>query len=160
MDNQIATKKEEPMQANNATVKQGPAETTAAPNTLQNSKATNNEQQGESQQSAATIIPYRSIVEEMPESVAIVSMEGLILYANLKLAELVAIPLDKLVNSNFTHLLKEDQAATFSQLLKDQNKDRFSMETNYLRADEKIVSLLISVSRLVLIFHIVYFIRQ
>lgn len=148
MDNKIATKIEKPMQGGNATVQQGPAETAAAFNTTLNSKAGADGEEGKKQQPTETSIPYQIIVEEMPASVAIVSIEGLILYANLKLAELIGIPLDKLVNKNFTSLLKEEQAVTFKQLLKEQTNDRFTMDTTYLRADEKILSLQLSASRL------------
>ena len=128
MDNQLATKPDEPLQLENAIVNQRLAE----------SKTMLNESK----------IPYQAIVEEVTQSVAIISDEGLILYANAKLAELIGIPLEQLVSSNFISLLEGDQVEPFKNSLKDKHQQRFSRDIIFRRADNKLLSLHLSISQL------------
>ncbi len=128
MDNQIATKPDEPLQLENAITKQQLAETKTV---LNESK-----------------IPYQAILEEVTQSIAIISDEGLILYANAKLAELIGIPLEQLVSSNFISLLEGDQVEPFKNSLKDKHQQRFSRDIIFRRADNKLLSLHLSISQL------------
>ena len=128
MDNQIATKPDEPLQLENAITKQQLAETKTV---LNESK-----------------IPYQAILEEVTQSIAIISDEGLILYANAKLAELIGIPLEQLVSSNFISLLEGDQVEPFKNSLKDKHQQRFSRDIIFRRADNKLLSLHITISQL------------
>ena len=128
MDNQLATKPDEPLQLENAIVNQRLAE----------SKTMLNESK----------IPYQAILEEVTQSVAIISDEGLILYANAKLAELIGIPLEQLVSSNFISLLEGDQVEPFKNSLKDKHQQRFSRDIIFRRADNKLLSLHLSISQL------------
>jgi PAS domain S-box-containing protein len=128
MDNQLATKPDESLQLENAITKQQLTETKPVPNEPK--------------------IPYQAIVEVIPQSVAITSDEGLILYANEKFAELIGIPLDKLVNYNFTQFIENDQVETFKKSLKDQQQQRFSRDINFRRADNKLLTLHLSISQL------------
>ena len=128
MDNQLATKPDEPLQLENAIVNQRLAE----------SKTMLNESK----------IPYQAILEEVTQSVAIISDEGLILYANAKLAELIGIPLEQLVSSNFISLLEGDQVEPFKNSLKDKHQQRFSRDIIFRRADNKLLSLHLTISQL------------
>jgi PAS domain S-box-containing protein len=128
MDNQIATKPDEPLQLENAITKQRLAETKTV---LNESK-----------------IPYQAILEEVTQSIAIISDEGQILYANAKLAELVEIPMEQLVSKNFINFLADDQVEAFKKSLKDQHQQRFSRDIHFRRADNKLLSLHLSISQL------------
>ena len=128
MDNQIATKPDEPLQLENAITKQQLAETKTV---LNESK-----------------IPYQAILEEVTQSIAIISDEGQILYANAKLAELVGITMEQLVSSNFISLLEDDQVEPFKKSLKDKHQQRFSRDIIFRRADNKLLSLHITISQL------------
>ena len=128
MDNQIATKTEEPLQLENEITKQRLAETKTV---LNESK-----------------IPYQAILEEVTQSIAIISDEGQILYANAKLAELLEIPMEQLVSTNFISLLADDQVEPFKKSLKDQHQQRFSRDIHFRRADNKLLSLHLSISQL------------
>ena len=48
--------------------------------------------------------PYRTLVESMPEGAASLSADGVVLYANERLAEMLGVPLSHLVGEQFEPL--------------------------------------------------------
>jgi PAS domain-containing protein len=54
---------------------------------------------------ASAETPYRIIVEEMNEGAVSLSTDGTILYCNRRFAEIVSIPIEQLVGSNFARFV-------------------------------------------------------
>ncbi|MGA2926295.1 MAG: PAS domain S-box protein [Solirubrobacteraceae bacterium] len=61
--------------------------------------------------------PYRIMLEQMSEGAASLSAERIILYANRRLAEMLAIPLSMLVGSPIERFIADDQHAALARLL-------------------------------------------
>ena len=57
--------------------------------------------------------PYRSLVERMSEGAALVAADGLIVYANGRLASLLGVPLERLPGGLFSDWLDEPERAAF-----------------------------------------------
>lgn len=57
--------------------------------------------------------PYRSLVERMSEGAALVAADGLIVYANGRLASLLGVPLERLLGGLFSDWLDEPERAAF-----------------------------------------------
>lgn len=60
---------------------------------------------------------YRRLVESMSEGAAVVSPEGTILYGNGRLAELLEVPLERLMGSSFSAFLEDEPRAAFEAVL-------------------------------------------
>lgn len=60
-------------------------------------------------------LPYRSLVERMSEGAALVGADGLIAYANDRLASLFGVPLDRLLGGQFSDWLDEPERASFME---------------------------------------------
>lgn len=57
--------------------------------------------------------PYRRLVERMSEGAALVAADGLIVYANERLASLLGVPLERLLGGPFSDWLDEPERAPF-----------------------------------------------
>ncbi len=57
--------------------------------------------------------PYRRLVERMSEGAALVGADGLIVYANDRLASLFGVPLERLLGGPFSDWLDEPERASF-----------------------------------------------
>ena len=68
--------------------------------------------------------PYRRLVERMPEGAALVAADGLIVYANDRLASLLGVPLERLLGSPFSDWLDEPERASFIAQLGDGRSGR------------------------------------
>ncbi|MDZ8188070.1 MAG: PAS domain S-box protein [Nostoc sp. ChiSLP02] len=72
---------------------------------------------------------YRLLVEEMQQGAAIVSSEGLILYCNKSLANLLQQPLEKLIGSDFQRLIYPQDIPLFEAIVQQAAKgERNSVE--------------------------------
>ena len=67
--------------------------------------------------------PVRTLVERLPDSVATVSRDGAILYANRRFSELVGHPLGRLFAMSLPELVAESSRATFERFLADSELD-------------------------------------
>lgn len=93
--------------------------------------------------------PYRVIVEQMGEGAATFSAEGLILFANRRLAQLIARPEDWLIGRPISVLLPEAQHPDLHRLLSSEETGRtVSAPLNFCRADGSTLPVLVTVSRL------------
>jgi two-component system cell cycle sensor histidine kinase/response regulator CckA len=63
--------------------------------------------------------PYRVLIEEMNQGAVTLSADGLILYCNRRFAELLKMPLDKIVGFAFESLVAPSERAEFVRLLTD-----------------------------------------
>ncbi len=77
--------------------------------------------------------PYRVIVESINEGAVTLSSDGIILYSNMRFAEMVKQPLEKIIGSSFYDFIPKGQKHLFSELLKrgikEGAKERFSLVT-------------------------------
>jgi len=68
--------------------------------------------------------PYRTFIEEMNEGAVTLSKEGLIIYCNQKLAELVHEPIERLIGSYFKRFIVPNDKSRFDKLLAQQTHDK------------------------------------
>ena len=61
--------------------------------------------------------PYRVMVETIHEGAATLAADGVVLYANRRLAEMVNIPLEKLIGSKLHDIVQAQQCPTLDELL-------------------------------------------
>ncbi|GAB63669.1 MAG: PAS domain-containing sensor histidine kinase [Candidatus Jettenia sp.] len=75
--------------------------------------------------------PYRVIVESINEGAVTLTPDGTILYANKRIAEMLKLPLEKIISRSFYDLILEKDIKSFSQLLekglKKGSKERFTL---------------------------------
>jgi len=90
--------------------------------------------------------PYQIIVEKMPESVVIISKEGIILFANERLEKLLSTPLKKLLGSNLNTVINNEEIENFRKLIPNKKEEKFTKEVNFQRSDNKILILNLSIS--------------
>ncbi len=57
--------------------------------------------------------PYRHLVERMSEGAALADADGLVLYANHRLATLLGVPLEQVLGHPFSHWLEESERSRF-----------------------------------------------
>src|ERR1035437_10596503 len=57
--------------------------------------------------------PYRHLVERMSEGAALADTDGLIVYANKRLATLIGVPLERLLGRPFSDWLDESERSRF-----------------------------------------------
>ena len=60
--------------------------------------------------------PYRVLIEAMNEGAATLSTQGIILFANPRLAEMLGCPLQRLLGSSLTKFTKDIQSRSFEKL--------------------------------------------
>src|SRR5674476_1473140 len=89
--------------------------------------------------------PYRRLVERMSEGAALADADGLIVYANQRLATLLGVPLERLLGQSFLNWLDESEHPPFIRRLTTTasgGHDEYSLH----RLDGGSVSVLIGVS--------------
>jgi PAS domain S-box-containing protein len=93
--------------------------------------------------------PYRVILEQMSEGAASLSRDGVVLYANHRLAEMLALPLSALVGSPIERLVAPEQRAALSDLFEGRNGEgRNSGEIGLVAADGHRVEVNLSITPL------------
>ncbi len=66
--------------------------------------------------------PYRRLVESMSEGLGILSMDGSILYANRKLADMLATPLESLIGVSLHHFVISQDMDAYYRFLRAASK--------------------------------------
>jgi len=61
--------------------------------------------------------PYRTFIEEMEEGAVTLSGEGLVIYCNQRLAELVNEPIERVIGSYFNRFIVPDDRSEYEKLL-------------------------------------------
>jgi len=93
--------------------------------------------------------PYRIMLEQMSEGAASISPDGVVLYANQRLAEMLALPLSALVGSPIERLVAPEHRAGLTQLFGgDDPGGRQSGEVALVAADGHRVEANVSVAPL------------
>ena len=91
---------------------------------------------------------YRTMVEEMSEGAGSLSADGVALYANHRLAEMLGTPLEEIVGDPIERLVAPDDREAFEQLLGRAAIETSRGELRLLRADGTIVATQVSLSPL------------
>jgi PAS domain S-box-containing protein len=89
--------------------------------------------------------PYRHLVERMSEGAALADADGLIVYANQRLATLLGVPLERLLGRPFSDWVDESERSRFIWRLADDVADRHD-ELTVRRVDGGSVPVLVGVS--------------
>lgn len=89
--------------------------------------------------------PYRHLVERMSEGAALADADGLIVYANQRLATLLGVPLERLLGRPFSDWLDESERSRFIRRLADPASDGHDEHT-LRRLDGGRVPVLVGVS--------------
>lgn len=89
--------------------------------------------------------PYRRLVERMSEGAALVDADGLVVYANHRLATLIGAPLGRVLGRPFLDWLDEPDRAPFLQRLASADSEGHD-ELTLLRVDRGRVPVLVGVS--------------
>lgn len=93
--------------------------------------------------------PYRVMVEQMSEGAAGISSDGVVLYANRRLGEMLALPLSALVGSPIERLVVAEQRAALADLVGGHDGERRkSGEFTLLAADGHCVEVNLSITPL------------
>jgi PAS domain S-box-containing protein len=89
--------------------------------------------------------PYRHLVERMSEGAALADADGLIVYANQRLAALLGVPLQQIIGRPFSDWLDESERSRFIGRIADETSERHDEHT-LRRLDGGSVPVLIGVS--------------
>lgn len=89
--------------------------------------------------------PYRHLVERMSEGAALADAEGVIVYANQRLATLLGVPLERLLGRPFSDWLDESDRSLFIRRIADEGSDGHEEHT-LRRVDGGRVPVLVGVS--------------
>lgn len=91
--------------------------------------------------------PYRILAERMSEGVATLTVGGIILFCNRCLADMVKIPVERLLGASFVGVLLEPGEPEFLQLAHRTAREDVRREGGLRRSDGKIVPVLLSLSQ-------------
>src|ERR1700677_1068312 len=83
--------------------------------------------------------PYRILAEGMSEGAATLTTEGTILFCSRQLAEMAGRPAERLVNSSFLSLLREQERPRFPELMSCALKNNARAESHLRRTDGSIL---------------------
>src|SRR4029434_3314240 len=64
--------------------------------------------------------PYRVMMETMSEGAVTLSQEGTVLHCNRAFAQLLGTPLQELIGASFTAWVKEEDQASYADLLRSE----------------------------------------
>jgi PAS domain S-box-containing protein len=92
--------------------------------------------------------PYRIYVERMQEGAVTVSADALILYCNHKFADMVQLPLERVIGSQLTSYLDTEAWRKISSIFNDSLEDVVKHECALQRADDSTVPANLTANRL------------
>ena len=90
--------------------------------------------------------PYRFLIEQMKEGAVTLSIEGIILFGNRRLAELLGAPLEKIVGTAFKRFFTEDQWPGLDLVLACRSSATSRAEFNLVGTDHRLIPISISVT--------------
>jgi PAS domain S-box-containing protein len=93
--------------------------------------------------------PYRFLIEQMKEGAVTLSGDGVILYGNRRLGELLETPLEKVVGSNIKRFFASDGSARFDKLLATTGTEPSRAEFSIARRSGPPVPIYISLNDIV-----------
>lgn len=93
--------------------------------------------------------PYRSLIEQMKEGAVTLSEDGVVLYGNRRLGEILGAPLEQIVGSNIKRFFVGGEAAKFESLLAATGSEPSRAELRAGVADTHAVAVYISINDIV-----------
>jgi PAS domain S-box-containing protein len=93
--------------------------------------------------------PYRSLIEQMKEGAVTLSEEGVVLYGNRRLGEILGAPLEQIVGSNIRRFFVGGEAAKFERLLAATGPEPARAELRAGVADKDAVAVYVSINDIV-----------
>jgi PAS domain S-box-containing protein len=93
--------------------------------------------------------PYRSLIEQMKEGAVTLSEDGVVLYGNRRLGEILGAPLEQIVGSNIKRFFVGGEAAKFESLLAATGPEPSRAELRAGVADKNAVPVYISINDIV-----------
>ena len=90
--------------------------------------------------------PYRFLIEQMKEGAVTLSTEGVILFGNQRLAELLGAPLEKIVGTGFKRFFTQDQWPSLEQVMACQSNATSRAEFTLVASDHGLIPISISVT--------------
>ncbi|MDB5777061.1 MAG: hypothetical protein JWP38_3194 [Herbaspirillum sp.] len=93
--------------------------------------------------------PYRFLIEQMKEGALTLSDEGIILYGNRRLSEILDTPLEKIVGSNIKRYFSTDELARLESLLATKGSEPLRAEFLAQRPDGSTIPIFISLNDIV-----------
>jgi len=90
--------------------------------------------------------PYRILIEKMHEGAVTLNEEGIIIYSNSSFANMVDIPLQKVIGTRFESYIGDSIKKQFESLLKNDGVRVLKEEVSIFAANEKVIPALISVN--------------
>ena len=90
--------------------------------------------------------PYRFLIEQMKEGAVTLSTEGLILFGNQRLAELLGTPLEKIVGTGFKRFFTQDQWPGLDQVMACRSSATSRGEFTLAGSDHSLIPISISVT--------------
>ncbi len=93
--------------------------------------------------------PYRSLIEQMEEGAVTLSEDGVVLYGNRRLGEILGAPLEQIVGSSIKRFFVGDEAAKFESLLASTGPEPSRAELRAGLADQSAVAVYISINDIV-----------
>ncbi len=91
---------------------------------------------------------YRNLVQEMSQGVATLSYDGSILYGNAQLANLLTIPLEKIIGEKFINFIHSEDLEAFKTILNKGIKNKTSDEIRIRSYDGDVIHVVISINTL------------
>jgi PAS domain S-box-containing protein len=92
--------------------------------------------------------PYRLLIEQTQQGAATLNSAGIITYANLSLAELVRVPLEKLVGLPLADFVYLDSAITYAALMRESLTHGGRAEIRLRRSDGSVLPTFMTLSTL------------
>ena len=92
--------------------------------------------------------PYRMLIEAMGEGAGTVSCEGMVLYANRRLAEMLAVPLGELIGASIRPWVTEADQPVLDTWLSEGSRSLVTGELNFKKQDGGILPAHVALSRL------------
>lgn len=90
--------------------------------------------------------PYRILVEQMQEGAVTLSSEGTILYCNMRFAQMLKLPHERLPATSVLRLVLAEQAAEFRCLLQEGEKGRARAEITFCAGDGTLLPTFVTVN--------------
>lgn len=92
--------------------------------------------------------PYRSLIECMSEGALTLTLDGLVLYANRRLADMLEVPLETVIGSEIADHVAEESRPAFRTLLQRAAVEGRREELTFVTAEGRRLPVWLSVSRL------------
>ncbi len=91
---------------------------------------------------------YRALIERMNEGALMLSREGIILYANRRFADMLHVPLERVISSTIERWVAAESHGKLQRLLRIAEAEASRVELDLISGDQMVVPVYLSVSTL------------